>query len=154
TEIPASPVFTNDDFRAPGLTFVFADRSPDPGRHQAVAVDRNDPAIRHRHQDAWRPEIVDARQKAPGLPSVIAAVDLAPHHSGMSPLEEHDTADADIGQPVSAREEPAMTNEGDTRVSIVAGRLPPGIHFGHDVAHEVEFPAFVDTAEDQGTAVG
>src|SRR3546814_392045 len=70
-EVPAPAVVAQNKFPPPRPAVVVADARPYAEGRQAVAIDAGDAPVRHAHQIARRPPIVDAGQKAPGAPAIL-----------------------------------------------------------------------------------
>src|SRR5690606_12081750 len=69
-EVPATAVVADDDLRPPAAALVLAHHRADAVGREPIAVDDDQPPVRHRDQAARRPEVVDARAELPGQAAV------------------------------------------------------------------------------------
>src|SRR5688572_1269382 len=148
-EVPAAAVIADDQLVTPGLPAVFAHSGANAEIPGAVPIDHDEPVVAHPNQAARGPEVVDAREEAPGAPTIVALVHLGPHVPGRIALAAERAQDATIAQECAARIEPAMTAEREAAGFLKALRRLERIALGRDVAHEAELGAAIQAAIDQ-----
>src|SRR5690606_1550610 len=136
-EIPAAAVVADDQLRAPGAAFVFADLGADPSRHQAVTVDHHQPGVGQLNEATGRTKIVDATEELPSPPAIVAGDHLSPHNPARIALTAQHAQHASAGQQVTARVEPAVPAEAE-RTLVIAVRRPVRIAFGGDESQKVK----------------